>query len=205
VVRGADGFGFEIDAPHSIGSVRAFHGVVGTVLRSYAWVASLGAEGLRRVAEGAVLNNNYLAHRLLELGVFEPAYANENGSPRLEQIRYSLAALAAQTGVGTADVARRSADYGVTGFFSSHHPWLVPEPATLEPTETPTRADLDDYAAVLAEVVAEARTHPARVIAAPERCAIHLTDDGPLDDPATWSLTWRAHQRDAAARQVEVP
>jgi glycine dehydrogenase subunit 2 len=204
VMATADGYRLDHDQPQSIGTVRAHLGVVGTVLRSYAWVAALGAEGLRTVAESAVLNNNYLAHRLAELGVFEPAYARENETPRLEQIRYSLAALAEETGVGTADVARRSADHGVTGFFSSHHPWLIPEPATLEPTETPTRADLDAYAAIIASVVAEAREHPERVQGAPERCAIHLTDDGPLDDPASWALTWRAHLRNRGAREVQL-
>ena len=52
------------DRPQSIGKVRAFHGVPATVIRSYAWVLALGAEGLREVAEIAVLNNNYLAKRL---------------------------------------------------------------------------------------------------------------------------------------------
>ena len=50
------------DRPESIGKVRAFHGVPATVVRAYAWVLALGAEGLREVAETAVLNNNYLAH-----------------------------------------------------------------------------------------------------------------------------------------------
>jgi glycine dehydrogenase subunit 2 len=204
VARTDGGYHLERDGRLSIGAVRAFHGIVGTVLRSYAWVAALGADGLRRVAESAVLNNNYLAHRLSELGVFEPAYTAENPAPRLEQIRYSLAALAEETGVGTEAVARRSADHGVTGFFSSHHPWLVPEPATLEPTETPTRADLDSYAEALASVVAEARANPAGVHGAPERCAIHVIDEAPLDDPATWAVTWRAHLRNKRARKVHV-
>jgi glycine dehydrogenase subunit 2 len=203
VAKGPNGYHFEHDSPQSIGIVRAFHGVIGTVMRSYAWVAALGPEGLRRVAESAVLNNNYLAHRLAELG-FEPAYAGENRSPRLEQIRYSLAALAEETGVGTDDVARRSADHGVTGFFSSHHPWLVPEPATLEPTETPTRADLDAYAAILSSVVSEARDSPELVHHAPEHCAIHRIDEGPLDNPSTWALTWRAHLRNMGAREVQL-
>jgi glycine dehydrogenase subunit 2 len=81
VSRSAAGYRLDHDCPRAIGTVRAFHGVIGTVLRSYAWVASLGADGLRRVAESAVLNNNYLAHRLGELGAFEPAYAGANRAP----------------------------------------------------------------------------------------------------------------------------
>ena len=79
------------DRPHSIGKVRAFHGVPATVVRAYAWVIALGAEGLREVAEIAVLNNNYLAKRLEGVRGLEVSYADGNTAHRLEQIRYSLA------------------------------------------------------------------------------------------------------------------
>jgi glycine dehydrogenase subunit 2 len=198
IERRGDGYAIVDDRPRSIGRVRAFHGVIGTVVRSYAWVLALGADGLRAVAETAVLNNNYLAHRLTQLGVIEPAYAAANEHPRLEQIRYTLAGLARETGVGTDDVSRRSGDFGVSAYFPSHHPWIVPEPASLEPTETPSQADLDEYAAIIAAIVQEARTSPETVRTAPERCAIHAIDESALDDPATWALTWRAHRRKRA-------
>ncbi len=192
------------EAEQTIGDIRAYHGVISAVVRSYAWVLALGAAGLRRVAESAVLNNNYLAQRLRESGALEPAYAQTNDLPRLEQIRYSLAALAEETGVGTEDVSRRTADFGVSSYFPSHHPWIIVEPASLEPTETPSRADLDAYAETIAAVVAEARSDPERVRVAPERAASHVIDERSLDDPAAWALTWRAHVRKRRSRVARV-
>jgi glycine dehydrogenase subunit 2 len=195
VVRDGDAYAIEDAGPLSIDRVRAFHGVVGTVVRAYAWVRALGPDGLRAVAEAAVLNSNYLTMRLAALGVVEPSYVEANPQPRLEQVRYSLQALMEETGVGTEDVARRSGDFGVAGYFPSHHPWVVPEPATLEPTESASKDDLDAYAEIIAEIVAEARRDPERVRAAPERGPIHRVDEASLNDPERWALTWRAHVR----------
>jgi len=183
------------DRPASIGKVRAFHGVPASVVRSYAWVLALGAEGLREVAEIAVLNNNYLAWRLEGIRGLEVSYGKENGSRRLEQIRYSWRQLHDDTGITTLDLARRTNDFGVAQYFPSHEPWVVPEPMTLEPAETVSRADLDAYAEVIARVAQEAYDDPETVRTAPHASAIHYLDPAPMDDPARWALTWRAWRR----------
>jgi glycine cleavage system P protein (glycine dehydrogenase) subunit 2 len=185
----------EYDRPQTIGKIRAFHGVPATVVRSFAWVMSLGAEGLREVAETAVLNNNYLASRLAEVRGIDVSFADTNPARRLEQIRYTLARLHEETGVGTLDVARRSADFGVASYFPSHEPWVVPEPMTLEPSETYSRADLDEYADIIAEIVREAYENPSVVTDSPQRSTVHKMDLEPHDDPERWALTWRAHER----------
>ncbi len=155
------------DRPQSIGKVRAFHGVPATVVRSYAWVLALGAEGLREVAEMAVLNNNYLAKRLEGVPGLEVSYAAQNGARRLEQIRYSWRQLTEDTGLSTLDLARRTVDFGVAQYFPSHEPWMVAEPMTLEPAETVSRADLDAYAEIIARVAHEAYDDPETVRTAP--------------------------------------
>jgi glycine dehydrogenase subunit 2 len=185
----------EYDRPQTIGKIRAFHGVPATVVRSFAWVLSLGAEGLRAVAETAVLNNNYLASRLAGVRGIDVSFEDTNPARRLEQIRYTLARLHEETGVGTLDVARRSADFGVASYFPSHEPWVVPEPMTLEPSETYSRADLDEYAEIIAEIVREAYENPAAVTDSPQRSTVHKMDSEPHDDPERWALTWRAHER----------
>jgi glycine dehydrogenase subunit 2 len=185
----------DYERPDAIGKVRAFHGVPSTVVRSFAWVLSLGADGLREAAEVAVLNNNYLAAKLAEIPGIEISYAEGNADRRLEQVRYSLARLKEETGVGTVDVARRTSDFGVATYFPSHEPWLVAEPATLEPAESYSKADLDTYAAIMAEVVNEAYSDPELVTSSPHRSQVHKLDPGPLDDPSRWALTWRAHVR----------
>ncbi len=183
------------DRPASIGKVRAFHGVPATVVRAYAWVLALGAEGLREVAEIAVLNNNYLAKRLEGVRGLEVSYAEGNGAHRLEQIRYSWRQLQEDTGLSTLDLARRTNDFGVAQYFPSHEPWIVPEPMTLEPAETVSRADLDTYAEIIARVADEAYSDPETVRTAPHASAAHYLDPAPMDDPARWAMTWRAWQR----------
>jgi glycine dehydrogenase subunit 2 len=183
------------DRPQSIGKVRAFHGVPATVVRSYAWVLALGAEGLREVAEIAVLNNNYLARKLEGVPGLDVSYAEGNGAHRLEQIRYSWQRLHEETGITTMELARRTNDFGVAQYFPSHEPWVIAEPMTLEPAETVSRADLDTYAAVIAQVAREAYEDPELVRSAPHSAAVHYIDPAPMDDPARWALTWRAWRR----------
>jgi glycine dehydrogenase subunit 2 len=190
----------DYDRPDSIGKVRAYHGVPATVVRSYAWVMSLGAEGLREVAEVAVLNNNYLGKKVAEIPGFSISYADANPERRLEQIRYSLAELAEDTGVTTLEVAAKTADYGVAQYFPSHEPWLVPEPMTLEPSESFSKTDLDTYAEILADISRQAREDAELVKAGPQQSSVHRIDPGPLDDPARWALTWRGHIRKTETR-----
>jgi glycine dehydrogenase subunit 2 len=191
------------DRPQSVGKIRAFHGVPATVVRSFAWVLSLGAEGLREVAEAAVLNNNYLASRVADVRGVGVSFAEANDARRLEQIRYSLAELQEETGVSTLDVARRTADFGVASYFPSHEPWIVPEPMTLEPSDSYSRADLDQYAEILSEISREAYESPQTVIDAPHRSTVHKMDQAPHDDPERWALTWRAYRRKRGSRGQE--
>ncbi len=89
VERDGDRFYLDHDRPDSIGKVRAFHGVPATVVRSYAWVLALGAEGLREVAEIAVLNNNYLAKKVAEIQGIAVSYAdgNDDASPGADPLQ----------------------------------------------------------------------------------------------------------------------
>ena len=180
------------DLPDSIGKIGPFYGVAAVVVRAYAWVMSLGAEGLREVAEIAVLNNNYLMQKMLEIRGVSAPYAR--GRRRIEQVRYSWEELVKDTGVHSEEIGLRAADFGVH-YWSSHHPWIVPEPCTLEPTESYSKDELDEYAAILAHVAHEARTDPELVKTAPHNSTIHTIDHTPLDDPSQWAVTWRAYRR----------
>jgi len=182
------------DRPDSIGKIGPFYGNAAVVLRAYAWVMSLGADGLREVAETAVLNNNYLLNRMLQIRGVSAPYAK--GKRRIEQVRYSWADLAEETGVHSEEIGLRAADFGVH-YWTSHHPFIVPEPCTLEPTESYSKQELDEYADIMAHVAQEARTAPDLVKAAPHNSTIHAIDHAPLDDPARWAVTWRAYRRKA--------
>jgi glycine dehydrogenase subunit 2 len=188
-----DGRRYHLDAdrPASVGKVRTWYGVPEVHLRAYAWIMSLGAAGLRSVAESAVLCNNYLLERVRQIRGVEVPWPDRR---RLEQVRYSFEPLRRATGVGSEDVGRRMADFGVH-YWTSHHPWLIPEPFTLEPTESYSQHELDEYAAILARVAREAYEDPELVRSAPHASVVHRHDHGPLDDPARWAMTWRAYLR----------
>lgn len=177
------------DRPRSIGKLRAFYGVAGAVLKAYAWVMSLGAAGLLEVSKVSVLNNNYLLKRMLEIPGVTAPYAK--GRHRIEQVRYSWEELCAETGVHSEDIGLRAADFGVH-YWTSHHPFVIPEPCTLEPTESFSKADLDEYAAIMRHVAEEARTDPETVRTAPHNSTVHRADHASLDDPSQWAITWRA-------------
>jgi glycine dehydrogenase subunit 2 len=182
----------DYDRPHSVGKLRPFYGYAPVVLRAYAWVMSLGTQGLREVAEVAVLNNNYLLNRMLQIPGVSAPYAR--GKRRIEQVRYSWQELAEETGVHSDELGIRAADFGVH-YWTSHHPFVVPEPCTLEPTESFSQDDLDEYVAIMAHVAEEARTNPELVRTAPHNSTIHTIDHSPLDEPSQWAMTWRAYQK----------
>ena len=184
------------DRPDSIGKIGPFYGVAPVVLRAYAWVMSLGAKGLKEVAEIAVLNNNYLLTKMLQIPGVSAPYAK--GKRRIEQVRYSWEELAADTGVHSEEIGLRAADFGVH-YWTSHHPFIVPEPCTLEPTESYSKEELDEYVEILAHVAQEAHTNPELVKAAPHNSTIHTIDHTPLDDPSQWAMTWRAYRRKVQA------
>ncbi len=192
VERVGDRFVLDDDRPLSVGKIRPWYGTTANLVRAYAWIMSLGAEGLREVAETAVINNNYLLDRVRRIRGVSAPYAE--GRRRIEQVRYSWEELTTVTGIHSDEIGVRAADFG-THYWTSHHPFVVPEPMTLEPTESYSRADLDEYAAILGEVAREAHETPQVVRSAPHRSTIHQIDHAWLDDPDRWATSWRAYRR----------
>lgn len=190
VAYDGDKYRLDEDLSTSIGKVRSYHGVSQNVLRAYAWIRALGAKGLRDVAEIAVLNNNYLYHEILKIkGVSAPYIKGK----RLEQVRYSWEQLTKDTGVTTDDISRRMADLGHQ-YWTSHHPYVVPEPFTLEPTESYSKEDLDEYVNSLAYISNEAYTNPEKVKNAPYHSSIHrIIDEDVFENPDKWAITWRSY------------
>ncbi|WP_391209601.1 aminomethyl-transferring glycine dehydrogenase subunit GcvPB [Psychrobacillus sp. L4] len=186
---------------NSIGQVRSFHGVPQNVLRAYAWIRGLGAKGLRDVAEIAVLNNNYLYAQILKIkGASSPYIEGQ----RLEQVRYSWEQLTKETGVTTDDISRRMADFGHQ-YWTSHHPYVVPEPFTLEPTESYSKQDLDEYISSLTYIANEAYTDPEKVKSAPHNSTIHrIVDEDWFENPEKWCLTWRLYLKKTGKVTIDI-
>lgn len=176
--------------PTGIGKVRSFYGVAPVVLKAYAWIRSMGPNGLYQVAKTAVLNNNYMFKKLMELDEVDAPYIA--GKQRIEQVRYTLQKLYEKTGISSSDVQRRMMDFGLH-FWQSHHPYYVAEPMTLEPTETPSKEDIDEYIETLKYIFAEAKSNPEIIKSAPHRSVCHQLDESGMDDPAKWAITWRSY------------
>jgi len=189
-----DRYSLDYDVEKSIGKVRGFLGVTPVIVRAYAWTRSLGGEGIREMAKTAVLNNNYVMRRIMKEvpGVSVP-YDTENH--RVEQVRYSFEKLAEDTGLSIHDVQRKMFDYAFH-IWTSHHPWdRVPEPFTLEPTESYSKCGLDEYVDTLAHIAEQAYENPDVLRNSPQRSVVHRIDESTLDDPEEWAITWRAYKK----------
>jgi len=168
-------YDLDYDRPKSIGRLRGFQGNYGVFVRSYAYIRSLGAAGLREASEVAVLNANYLLARLRQEGVLEllpVAYDRLC----MHEFVLSGAPMKRELEIKTLDLAKRLLDHGVhppTVYF----PLVVEEALMVEPTETETRETLDAFAATVAEVLREAREDPEIALGAPYSTPVRRLDE----------------------------
>jgi glycine dehydrogenase subunit 2 len=162
----------ERERPASIGRLTAFGGNMGVLLRAYVYARMLGAEGMKRVAEYATLNANYLLKRLTEAG-FEPAYPDRRAS---HEFILTLRREAKELGVSTMDFAKRLLDYGFHAP-TTYFPLLVPECLLIEPTESESREELDGFVEAMIQIKHEARNHSDLVREAPHRMPVRRLDE----------------------------
>jgi glycine dehydrogenase subunit 2 len=169
IVRDGKDFRLDSEKPKSVGRLHGFIGNFAVTLRAWAYILSNGPEGLRRVAEGAVLNANYLRSLL------DKDYDIPFPTRSLHEVVFSDRGLEA-TGVRTLDIAKRLMDYGFhppTIYF----PLIVRGALMVEPTETETVQELEAFADALRRIADEARRDPELVKGAP-----HTTPVGRLDE-----------------------
>jgi glycine cleavage system P protein (glycine dehydrogenase) subunit 2 len=169
---------YELDyeGEKSIGRLRGFHGNFGVFVRSYAYICSVGGDGLRDVAEAAVLNANYLRARLAEPGIGEllPIAFDRTC---MHEFVLSGAPAKRELGIKTLDIAKRLLDHRVhppTVYF----PLLVDEALMIEPTETETKETLDAFADSIREILEEARRDPEIARNAPYGTPVRRLDEG---------------------------
>jgi glycine dehydrogenase subunit 2 len=178
---GANGAGpsFDLDfggeGDKSIGRLRGFQGNFGVFARSYAYIASLGGDGLTEASATAVLNANYLLARLRagRAGKYLPLAFDR---VCMHEFVLSGAPAKRELGISTLDVAKRLLDFGFhppTIYF----PLLVDEALMFEPTETETREALDELAAAIDEILAEAERDPEIARNAPYTTPVRRLDE----------------------------
>ena len=144
-------------------------------MRSYAYIRSLGAEGLRDASETAVLNANYLLARLRSLGVAD-RLPLAFGELCMHEFVLSGAPMKRELGLKTLDLAKRLLDHGFhppTVYF----PLLVDEALLVEPTETETRETIDAFAEAVAAILAEGAEDPEIARNAPYTTPVRRLDE----------------------------
>lgn len=169
VVKEGDRFRWDYDRPQSIGKVRSFYGNFGVAVRAAAYVMAYGPE-LKQVSEHAVLSANYIQAHLKRL--WDLPYDRFCK----HECVLSGRTLKQETGVRTADVAKRLLDEGLhppTVYF----PLIVEEALMIEPTETEPKETLDRFIAVMRQIYREAHEDPERVKGAPHRTPVGRLDE----------------------------
>jgi glycine dehydrogenase subunit 2 len=176
IVRDRDGrFDLDDERPKSIGKLRGFQGNYGCFVRAYAYIRSLGAEGLKDASETAVLNANYLLARLRSVGVTEQLPL-AFGELCMHEFVLSGAPMKRDLQIRTLDLAKRLLDHGYhppTVYF----PLLVDEALLIEPTETETKETLDAFADAIADILREAREDPQIAREAPHTTPVRRLDE----------------------------
>jgi len=155
--------------PQSIGKIKAFYGNLGVLIKAYAYILSMGAEGLKRVSEMAVLNANYLMGRLKDY--YHLPYDRSCMHECVFTDRFQE-----KHHVSTLDIAKRLIDYGFhppTIYF----PLVVKGALMMEPTETESKENIDRFIETMIEIAKEAEENPDLVRQAPQRVKVRRLDE----------------------------
>ena len=174
---------YSLDTPSkSIGRMGAFHGNFGALVRAWAYISTLGREGIPQISEDAVINANYVLSRLR--GFYDLPYDRTC----MHEVVFSAANLKRENNVRALDVAKRLIDYGIhppTMYF----PLIVDEALMIEPTETESKETLDHFIEVMKAIAQEAAEEPDLLYNAP-----HNTPNTRLDEARAArrpDLRWR--------------
>jgi glycine cleavage system P protein (glycine dehydrogenase) subunit 2 len=169
VTRRGERFELEGNGPKSVGRVRSFFGNFGILVRAYAYILSLGGDGLEEASRMALLNANYIRKKLeksYHLAYNEPCMHECIFTDRVQQ----------RSGVTTLDIAKRLLDYG-------HHPPTIYFPLVvsgalmIEPTETETPETLDSFIDAMLAIAQEAKDDPELVKNAPYSTPVRRLDE----------------------------
>ena len=169
-VKTAEGFGWDIDLPQSIGRVKAFYGNFLTVMRALTYVLTLGQEGIPEAAQMAVLNANYLMHQLSD------TYDIHTKGHCMHEFIITLEKMHKENGVTAMDIAKAMLDEGIhppTMYF----PLIVPEDLMVEPTETESKTTLDQVVDTLKKIHAMALENPGKMHELPLKTPVRRPDE----------------------------
>jgi glycine dehydrogenase subunit 2 len=168
VEKVGDKYKLNYDIGNSIGQIKDFYGHFGILVRAYTYILTMGRDGLKRVAESAVLNSNYVAHQLKDDYIlpYDTLFKHE----------FVLDGLKEDNGVITLDIAKRLIDYG-------YHPPTVYFPINLkqaimiEPTDTESKDTLDGFIDAMHKIAKEAKENPEMLKESPHHAHVRRPDE----------------------------
>ena len=163
--------GLTLQAPScSIGAVKAFYGNFLVVVKALTYLLMLGKEGIPQAAENAVLNANYMMHKL------KAFYPMAYPEPCMHEFVMSAEKLKREKGVSAVDIAKALQDCGIhppTMYF----PLIVHEALMVEPTETESRETLDQAIEAFCRVWEKAQEEPEKILSSPHYSGIKRPDE----------------------------
>jgi glycine dehydrogenase subunit 2 len=165
-----DTYHWDYNYPNAVGRIKAFYGHIGVIIKAYAYILSLGKEGLLKVSEAAVLNASFLKEKLSKY--YDLPYPERC----MHEFVLSGKKQKQQYGVTTMDIAKRLLDYG---FYAPtiYFPLIVEEALMIEPTETENKQTLESFADVMIKIAREAETEPNLVKGAPYNTPVRRLDE----------------------------
>ncbi|MCM3472774.1 aminomethyl-transferring glycine dehydrogenase subunit GcvPB [Brevibacillus borstelensis] len=169
VERDQDRYRLNADKPQSIGKVKGFYGNFGILVRAYAYMRTMGPDGLKLVTENAVLNANYIMRKL------QPHIELPYDRTCMHEFVLSARQLR-KKGVRTLDIAKRLLDFGYhppTIYF----PLNIEEAMMIEPTETESKETLDQFIQTLIRICEEIESSPETVQEAPHTTVVNRLDE----------------------------
>ncbi len=186
-VIGFDGkqYYFDYNIENSIGKVAGYYGNFAVLVRAWAYIKYMGGNGLKAAAERAVLNSNYLKQRLLPY--FDMPYKT------LRKHEFVLSASNFKKyDIRALDIAKRMLDYGIHAP-TIYFPLIVEEALMVEPTETESKEELDNYADIVIKIAEEAKTDPKLLKDAPHNTAVERIDE--VTATKNPILTWNMYKQ----------
>ncbi|MGD2201260.1 MAG: aminomethyl-transferring glycine dehydrogenase subunit GcvPB, partial [Candidatus Bathyarchaeota archaeon] len=186
-----DGFySLSWDRPKTVGKIHGYYGNINPMLKAYAYMLTLGGEGLKEASEISVLNSNYIASKLKDVRGYSLPYAE--GKPRMHEAVLSAEEMDVETGVRALNVSKKLLDYGLHAP-TTYFPLIVPEALMIEPTESEPLEALDDFIEAMKEISDLAYSDPEKVLEAPNNTTVSKLDEARAAHPRTICLSWKAY------------
>lgn len=169
VIINKGNYEWDYGLPDSIGRIKPFYGNIGVIVRAYAYLLSIGREGIEKIGKNALVNANYLKKKLSNC--LEIPYSNNC----MHEFVATTKKLKSR-GISTLDVAKRLLDYGFHAP-TIYFPLIVEDALMIEPTETETKETLDEFAEAMCKIIEEAEKDPALLQNAPHTTPVSRLDE----------------------------